>query len=148
VSFRQSGLGQHLRDALPTAVQEMRARLDAWWKTRKRGDPHPAELWFEAVEWAKRFGVNPVCRALVLSFTDLQARLGRTRHEVLQMPKPAVPTFVEMEGVGFHAEVPECPVVEVIGPDGARIGELTMEVELLREKGKRSGAFWPGRSRK
>ena len=28
------------------------------------------------------------------------------------------------------------------------IGELTMEVELLREKAKRSGAFWPGRSRK
>ena len=28
------------------------------------------------------------------------------------------------------------------------IGELTMENELLREKAKRSGAFWPGRSRK
>jgi hypothetical protein len=28
------------------------------------------------------------------------------------------------------------------------IGELMMEVELLREKAKRSGAFWPGRSRK
>lgn len=28
------------------------------------------------------------------------------------------------------------------------IGELTMEVELLREKARRSGAFWPGRSRK
>ncbi len=29
-----------------------------------------------------------------------------------------------------------------------RIGDLLMEVELLREKAKRSGAFWPGRSRK
>jgi hypothetical protein len=114
-------MGRHLRDALPTGVQETRARLDAWRNTRKRGEPHPAEIWSEAVEWARRFGVNPVCRALGLSFTDLQTRLGQTRHEVMQMPKPAVPTFVELEGTGFHADTPACPVVEVIGPDGARM---------------------------
>lgn len=45
----------------------------------------------------------------------------------------------EREGDPLHAEL-----------DAAKrhIGELTMEVELLREKAKRSGAFWPGRSRK
>lgn len=29
-----------------------------------------------------------------------------------------------------------------------RIGDLLMEVELLREKARKSGAFWPGRSKK
>ena len=29
-----------------------------------------------------------------------------------------------------------------------RIGDLLMEVELLREKARKSGAFWPGRLRK
>lgn len=29
-----------------------------------------------------------------------------------------------------------------------RIGDLLMEAELLREKARKSGAFWPGRSKK
>ncbi len=40
------------------------------------------------------------------------------------------------------------PLLAELDAAKRHIGELTMEVELLREKGKRSGAFWPGRSRK
>lgn len=114
-------MGRHLRDALPAGVQETRARFDAWRKSRERGAPHPAELWSEAVEWARRFGVNPVCRALGLSFTDLQKRMGQPRHKVLQLPKPVEVNFVELEGAGFHTGAPGCPVVEVISVDGARM---------------------------
>lgn len=126
-------MGQHLREALPAGVQETRARLDAWRKSRGRGEPHPAELWSEAVEWARRFGVNPVCRALGLSYTDLQKRLGLPHHEVLQVPRPVEPAFAEFsldprgrmralgEATGFQAGAPESPAVEVISADGARM---------------------------
>ena len=129
-------MGQHLREALPAGVQETRARLDAWRKAQGRGVPHPAALWSEAVSWARRYGVNPVCRALGLSFTDLQKRLGQIHHEVLHRPKPAAPTFLEFEGTGFHTETPGCPVVEVISPDGARMvmrwpAGSVVEVEAL-----------------
>lgn len=40
------------------------------------------------------------------------------------------------------------PVQTALDEANRRIGELSMEVELLREKARRSGAFWPGRSRK
>lgn len=40
------------------------------------------------------------------------------------------------------------PLMAELDTAKRHIGELTMENELLREKAKRSGAFWPGRSRK
>jgi len=40
------------------------------------------------------------------------------------------------------------PVQVALDDANRRIGELSMEVELLREKARRSGAFWPGRLRK
>ena len=39
------------------------------------------------------------------------------------------------------------PVQVALDDANRRIGELSMEVELLREKARRSGAFWAGRSR-
>ncbi len=40
------------------------------------------------------------------------------------------------------------PIQVALDDANRRIGELSMEVELLREKAARSGAFWAGRSRK
>ena len=40
------------------------------------------------------------------------------------------------------------PVQVALDDANRRIGELSMENELLREKARRSGAFWPGRLRK
>jgi hypothetical protein len=40
------------------------------------------------------------------------------------------------------------PVQAALDEANRRIGELSMEVELLREKARRSGTFWPGRSKR
>ena len=40
------------------------------------------------------------------------------------------------------------PIQVALDEANRRIGELSMEVELLREKARRSGAFWPGRSKR
>jgi len=125
-------MGQHLRETLPAEIQETRARLDAWRETRRSGTPIPADLWCEAVEWARRFGVNPICRALGLSFTDLRKRVEHV-HQVRVVPRAAEPTFVELsldpearmrasgDRGGFQAGIHGGPVVEVVSPNGARM---------------------------
>jgi hypothetical protein len=113
-------MGRHLREALPAEIQETRARLDAWRRTRKSGMPCPPEIWSEAVEWARRFGINPVCRALSLSFTDLKKRMAPIA-EVRQAPRAVEPTFIELERPGFQAGVQGGLAVEVASPDGARM---------------------------
>lgn len=40
------------------------------------------------------------------------------------------------------------PVQVALDEANRRIGELSMENELLREKARRSGAFWPWRSKR
>ena len=40
------------------------------------------------------------------------------------------------------------PIQVALDEANRRIGELSMENELLREKARRSGAFWPGRSKR
>lgn len=40
------------------------------------------------------------------------------------------------------------PIQVALDETNRRIGEHSMEVELLREKARRSGAFWPGRSKR
>jgi hypothetical protein len=113
-------MGRHLREALPAEIQDTRARLDAWRRDHKNGTPHSAEIWGEAVEWARSFGINPVCRALGLSYTDLKKRMGQ-RHAVREVPRAVQPTFVELQRSGFQAEGQGGPEVEVVRPDGARM---------------------------
>ena len=40
------------------------------------------------------------------------------------------------------------PIQVALDEANRRIGELSMENELMREKAWRSGAFWPGRSKR
>jgi hypothetical protein len=84
------------------------------------------------VEWARRFGIKPVCRGLGLSDMDLKKRMGR-RHEVREAPRAAGPTFVELSmDPGRRMQVPGerdgvqvgsqgGPEVEAVSPDGARM---------------------------
>ena len=40
------------------------------------------------------------------------------------------------------------PIQVALDEANRRIGELSMENELLREKARKSGGFWPGRSKR
>jgi len=114
-------MGRPKREPLPAGVEETLARMETWRRTRKSGEGMSEDLWSEAVSWAKHFGVNPVCRTLGLSYTDLKRRLG-TGHKVLRYcPDPVQPTFVELNGSNFLGDLQVGPVLEVTNPDGGRM---------------------------
>lgn len=115
-------MGRHLREALPAEIQEVRASLDAWRETRKSGVGLPEDLWSKATAWAGRFGINPVCRALGLSYTDLKKRMAPV-HQVRQVPRAVAvePTFIELDRGGFQDGIHGGAVVELFSADGARM---------------------------
>ena len=109
-------------EPLPSEFAGTLARFQAWRATRKNGMPIPAELWAEAVDWAKRHGTNRICRPLGLGFTDLKKRVGPVQGQGLcQLPDPVKPTFIEMDGRCLLGGAVSGPVLEVFSSDGGRM---------------------------
>jgi hypothetical protein len=83
----------------------------------------PEDLWQAAGEWASKLGINPVCKALGLSYSDLKKR-SQTKQglHVYQRPDPVPPTFAELDGAFFAGELSQAgATVEVNTPDGGRL---------------------------
>jgi len=116
-------VGRPKHAALPSQIGEILARIQAWRSSRKGGTPMPEDLWRAAGEWASKVGINPVCKALGLSYADLKKRSQpkQTLH-VFQRPDPVPPTFAELDGAFFTDGVSHTgPTVEVTNPDGGRL---------------------------
>ena len=116
-------MGRPKHADLPSQIGEILARIQAWRSSRKSGAPMPEDLWREAGDWAAKVGINPVCKALGLSYADLKKRLQPKQVlGVLQLPKSVQPTFAALDGAFFTSEMsPVGPVVEVTKPDGGRL---------------------------
>lgn len=82
----------------------------------------PEKLWSEATEWARCYGINPVCGALGLSYTDLKKRMGQS-HGLRQVLKtaPMKATFMELDGAMVLPDAPVGAVVEVTSADGGHM---------------------------
>lgn len=101
-------------------------------------------MFFEVQRWSKRRNAEIVMPLILGEFLkDVSravgveiSRLERWRNKAMHGLEEGLR---EREGDPIQAELYE---------SNRRIGELSMEVELLREKARRSGAFWPGKSRK
>jgi len=83
----------------------------------------PEDLWRAAGEWASKVGINPVCKALGLSYSDLKKRAQpKQALQVFQRSGPLPPTFAELDGAFFAGGVSQAgPTVEVTNPDGGRL---------------------------
>ena len=117
------------RASLPVEVEEVRARIERWRQQRKCLGPMPEKLWAEAAELASRFGINPICHHMGLSYAALKTCMGKRhglkpsvskQHETPQS-KPMAPTFVELGGDSLLGGIQAGPVLEVSTPDGMRI---------------------------
>lgn len=76
-------------DTTSRDIQRLRGEIVAWRRERYDRAPLPAHLWAEAVEVARRVGVNRARHALGLSYQGLQAHVERAS---------AAPEFVEVSG--------------------------------------------------
>ena len=128
-------MGRPKHTALPSQIGDILARIQAWRSSRKSGAPMPEDLWRAAGEWASKLGINPVCKALGLSYSDLKKR-SQTKQglQVYQRPDPVPPTFAELaldpgarmrapgDGAFFAGGLSQAgPTVEVTNPDGGRL---------------------------
>ena len=116
-------MGRPKHAALPSQIGDLLARIQTWRSSRKSGVAMPEDLWRAAGEWASRVGINPVCKALGLSYSDLKKRAQpKQALQVFQRSGPMPPTFAELDGAFFAGGVGQAgPTVEVTNPDGGRL---------------------------
>lgn len=94
-------------------IQRLRGEIVAWRRARYDRAPLPAQLWAQAVEVARRVGVNRARQALGLSYQGLQAHVERA--SVVQAPE-----FVEVSGaevLAAGARMSSGTSIEISGRD-------------------------------
>lgn len=118
-------MGRQKQVQIPTEVGEALARFKAWRMTRKNGTRIPEDLWSEAAELARRFGINRVSLALGLCNTTLKEHVEKGQVAAGMVPaprsKPMRHTFVEVEGGCCPEGFPGGAVLELTRPEGERL---------------------------
>lgn len=109
-------------------LEALSQKIEQWRSRKPRTRAMPEELWEQASEAARTFGVGRVSKALRLGYATLRERTGtqgaRSKHSQRERMAPvASGEFVELSG--FPAvrsmESGEEAVVEVAAPDGTRL---------------------------
>lgn len=101
---------------LPPEATELAERLRVWRTTRPAGQRIPTEIWKQAGELARMYGVSPISSALGLHYYDLR------RHAFPEKgsPSPKAPTFVEL-AQPIAAQSPESWTLELHQPSGSKL---------------------------
>jgi hypothetical protein len=102
--------------------RDLRTRIDAWRRERRRRGPMPEELWTDAVALAREQTVYGASRTLGVDYGTLKGRVAEAQGHDAQRQQAAHVGFVEL--------VPPLPavpamtggtVIELSAADGARL---------------------------
>lgn len=99
------------QQTLSAEVKEIGSQIALWRSSREKQSAMPPELWTAAAGLAQRYGINPVARALRLSYDSLKRRvldLDRSR----QAQSAGAMGFVELDQFKIGSAT-DCGVVEV-----------------------------------
>src|ERR1700686_4794177 len=100
-------------------LQPLAQRLNAWRRTRTRGQRIPEELWKAAAVLARVHGLNPTATALRLDYYGLKRRFSGGRVQRKRRVPPA--SFVELAPPGLPSRVGEGGTLELVQVSGARL---------------------------
>jgi len=103
-----------MRKKQVATLEEVRARLEEWRRSRHKGAAIPDELWSAAIEVARREGVTRTATALHLDGGKLKG-LMMAAHGVEK--KTTVPSFMEL-----------------IAPEAAAVAQCAIELEGRRAR--------------
>lgn len=111
-----------------TGLEILSQRIERWRSQKPRTRAMPEELWEEASEAARSFGVGRVSTVLRLGYATLRRRSGaagvRSKRSRVDRTAP-VPSseFVELSGFPAIKSIAggDEAVVEVAAPDGTRL---------------------------
>ena len=92
------------------SLEELKTRFEEWRRNREGKAAIPEELWAEAVEVARREGVNRTSTELRVEWNQLKRRMAAASRA---SSKPAPPRFVELVAQR-GGSLPEC-VIELEG---------------------------------
>jgi len=117
-------------------IEEVREAFELWRAARKKQGPFPPELWSSAVSLCKRYTKSEVCKALRLSYSDLNKQVNkRQSHENSHLPENAffdLTQCIPMRSVSSEAEC----FLEIHESDGFSLklhsrGELGLDIVSL-----------------
>ena len=103
-----------MRKRQVATVEEVRARLEEWRRSRQKGAAIPDELWSAAIEVARRDGVTRTASALHLDGGKLKRLL------------------MAADGVEKKTTAPS--FMELIAPEAAAVAQCAIEMEGRRAK--------------
>src|SRR5919109_3124474 len=89
------------REELNGKIEPLRQRVETWRGTRASNEKMPEDLWVEATELARDYGVSPVQGILRIDYRGLERRVfgGRRVDQVKDKTvteSKAAPAFVEL----------------------------------------------------
>jgi hypothetical protein len=127
--------------ATSARVQQARARIEKWRKTRKKRSPMPEPLWAAAVKLAQSDGIYPIARALQLNYQSLQCRVAIASSATSHRTEAGTARgFVELSSPLPIASSSSSsgPVLELSDGDGGTLtirlpAEGALDVERLAE---------------
>ncbi|HEX2941431.1 MAG TPA: hypothetical protein VHO91_10310 [Rhodopila sp.] len=107
------------------AFSRAQREIEQWRRRHRPRARLPDELWREAVELARTYGINPTARALRLDYYSLKKRLIVEAGEDQRTAKPPAevhraPEFLEILPGGLPAQRPQC-VVEIEEAGGVKL---------------------------
>jgi hypothetical protein len=89
------------KNSPPSAVAELLSRINDWREKRLKPGRIPDELWLEATELGRKYGVSPVSRHLRLDYHGLKRRVAAAR-DSSEIQKTG---FVELRMVEMQPDV-------------------------------------------
>ena len=105
---------------VPEAVSLLRSRIEEWRQRRSKKRAMPAELWREAVELAREYGVHPMSTSLTVSYTTLKKKVGGGSAGAVK--GRSAPSFVEIQSAPLKRKALTAAFeIEVWRPDGCRL---------------------------
>ena len=109
-----------IKKVVPEAVSSLRRRIEQWRKNRSKKRAMPAELWREAVELARRYGVYRMSKSLTISYTTLRKKV--TGQAMATLKGRSAPSFVEIQSAPHKRNAAiVAPEIEIWRPDGCRL---------------------------
>jgi len=108
---------------IPSALFDLKERIDYWRTTRAKKGAMPIELWQESVVLAKKHGISLVCKTLSLSYSDLKKKVKGNIVVSASKDKDSVPLFVDIGEASYPKSVDgsDLPELDLFRSDGSRI---------------------------
>lgn len=133
------------REELRGKIEPLRQRVETWRTTRGSNEKMPEDLWVEATELAREYGVSPVQGILRIDYRGLERRVfggrraGEVKDKTVAGPR-ATPAFVELPAA-MHVSRRVEHTVELEDATGRR---MTMKVSggAVAELLPLAQAFW------